>query len=41
MIPKEFWERFKKERITVNCRTEDEAEDFVRQCRNNKLRLST
>ena len=37
MIPNEFWERFKNEKIAVNCQTEDEAKDFVRQCRNNKI----
>ena len=35
MIPKEFWERFKNEKIAVNCQTEDEAKDFVKQCYNN------
>ena len=28
MISKEFWERFKNEKIAVNCQTEDEARDF-------------
>ena len=31
MIPKEFWERFKNEKIAVNCQTEDEANDFFKQ----------
>ena len=35
MIFKEFWERFKNEKIAVNCQTEDEAKDFVRQCYDN------
>ena len=30
MIPKEFWERFKSQKIAVNCQTEDEARDFIR-----------
>ena len=38
MIPKEFWERFKKEKIAVNCQTEDEAKDFVKQCYGNGIR---
>lgn len=37
MIPKEFWERFKNEKIAVNCQTEDEAKDFVKQCYDNGI----
>ena len=38
MIPKDFWERFKNEKIAVNCQTEDEAKDFVKQCYGNGIR---
>ena len=31
MIPKEFWERFKTGVIAVECQTEDEKNDFVKQ----------
>ena len=31
MIPKEFWERFKTGAIAVECQTEDEKNDFVKQ----------
>ena len=37
MIPKDFWERFKNEKIAVNCRTDDEANDFVKQCYDNGI----
>lgn len=37
MIPKEFWERFKNEDIAINCKTEDEAKEFVRQCYENGI----
>ena len=37
MIPKEFWERFKNEKIAVNCQTEDEARNFVKQCYDNGI----
>ena len=37
MIPKEFWERFKRGNIVVNCQTEDEAQDFVKQCYANGI----
>ena len=40
MIPKEFWERFKNEKIAVNCQTEDEAKDFVKQCYENNIEWS-
>lgn len=37
MIPSEFWGRFKNEKIAVNCQTEDEARDFVKQCYKNGI----
>lgn len=37
MIPNEFWERFKNEKIAVSCQTEDEARDFVIQCYGNRI----
>ena len=37
MISKEFWKRFKNEKIAVNCQTEDEAKDFVKQCYDNGI----
>ena len=40
MIPKEFWERFKNEKIAVNCQTEDEAKDFIKQCYDNGFKCA-
>lgn len=37
MIQNDFWERFKNEKIAVNCQTEDEAKDFVKQCYDNGI----
>lgn len=38
MISNDFWERFKNEKIAVNCQTEDEATDFIKQCYENGLK---
>ena len=37
MIPKEFWERFKNEKIAVNCQTEEESYNFINQCCHNSF----